>query len=52
MATSQFDFYDSIPMLDRFETVGDTDRYVPLPAGWLVGVADVENSTKAIAAGQ
>jgi hypothetical protein len=52
MTVSPFDFYDTIPMLDRFETVGDTDRYVPLPAGWQVGVADVENSTKAIAAGQ
>jgi Protein of unknown function (DUF3095) len=51
MAASPFDFYDTIPVLDRFETVGDTAQYVPLPSGWLIGVADVENSTKAIAAG-
>ncbi|MEJ8571946.1 DUF3095 domain-containing protein [Microbaculum marinum] len=45
-------FYEQIPTVDRFEDVGDTARYIPLPAGWLVGVADVESSTKAIAEGR
>lgn len=52
MDGSTSDFYDRIPTLDRFEDVGDRGRYVPLPAGWHVGVADVENSTQAIAAGR
>jgi len=52
MRASPSDFYDTIPVLDRFETVGDTERYRPLPAGWLIGVADVEDSTGAIAGGR
>jgi hypothetical protein len=45
-------FYEHIPKLDRFEDVGDTSLYVPLPEGWHIGVADVENSTSAISAGR
>ncbi|MCT8974828.1 DUF3095 domain-containing protein [Microbaculum marinisediminis] len=52
MADALHAFYDRIPLIDRFETVGDTARYVSLPDGWHVGVADVEDSTRAIAAGQ
>jgi len=52
MDASTSDFYDRIPTLDRFEDVGDIGRYVSLPPGWHVGVADVENSTRAIAAGR
>jgi Protein of unknown function (DUF3095) len=52
MDASSFDFYDRIPILNRFEDVGDTARYVPLPRGWYLGVSDVENSTQAITAGR
>jgi Protein of unknown function (DUF3095) len=52
MIDNPFAFYDRLPTLDRFGMVGDTSRYMPLPAGWHVGVSDVESSTKAIAAGR
>ncbi len=52
MTVSPYEFYDRVPLLDRFDAVGETDRYAPLPGGWHVGVADVENSTSAIAAGR
>jgi hypothetical protein len=45
-------FYADIPPFDRFEEVVDAARYRPLPTGWLVGVADVVDSTGAIAAGR
>ena len=52
MAGQAFDFYETIPRLDRFETVGQTGQYVPLPGDWCIGVADIENSTAAIEAGR
>lgn len=52
MSAGPFEFYESVPTIDRFELVGDLKRYVPLPDGWHIGVADVESSTKAIAAGR
>lgn len=51
MASADFSFYDTLPVLDRFEDAGDPARYAPLPAGWHVGVADVRDSTRAIADG-
>ncbi|TCT08407.1 DUF3095 family protein [Tepidamorphus gemmatus] len=52
MTTNDLDFYRSIPILERFEDVGDGQRYTPLPPGWIIGVADVRNSTQAIAEGR
>jgi predicted NUDIX family NTP pyrophosphohydrolase len=45
-------FYRTVPRFERFADVADPARYRPLPADWLVGVADVVNSTGAIAAGR
>lgn len=48
-ATSDSGFYASIPPFTRFEEVTDEARYRPLPDDWQVGVADIVDSTGAIA---
>ena len=45
-------FYDTIDPFSDFAHVLDPENYRPLPADWLVGVADVVDSTGAIAAGR
>ncbi len=45
-------FYDSVPLFDAFEGVADEANYRPLPDGWLLAVADIVNSTGAIAEGR
>ncbi len=52
MTGQAFEFYEAIPRFDRFETVGETDQYLPLPDDWRIGVADIEDSTAAIEAGR
>lgn len=42
-------FYASLPAFNDFTQVTDDARFGPLPDGWMVGVADVVQSTKAIA---
>src|SRR5450756_2049893 len=42
-------FYESLPILRDFTRVMDPRLFAPLPDGWLVGIADVVQSTKAIA---
>lgn len=44
------DFYARLPIFRDFTRVTDPALFTPLPDDWLVGVADVEGSTKAIAA--
>jgi hypothetical protein len=43
-------FYQALPVIRDFTQVMDPALYRPLPDGWMVGVADVVQSTKAIAA--
>jgi hypothetical protein len=43
------DFYVSLPMFRDFTQVMDDAHFKPLPDGWMVGVADVVQSTKATA---
>jgi hypothetical protein len=43
------DFYASLPVFHDFTEVMDPSLFRPLPADWVVGVADVVQSTKAIA---
>jgi Protein of unknown function (DUF3095) len=50
--TSSTGFYDAIVPFTDFAHVLDPQNYRPLPADWLVGVADVVDSTGAIAAGR
>ena len=43
------DFYASLPLFRDFTHVMDPGLFKPLPGDWMVGVADVVQSTKAIA---
>jgi DUF3095 family protein len=43
------DFYARLPVFSDFTQVTDDGRFTPLPDGWVVGVADIVQSTKAIA---
>src|SRR6185503_5718401 len=42
------DFYESLPVFRDFTQVADETCFSPLPADWMVGLADVRQSTKAI----
>ena len=42
-------FYESLPIFRDFTQVMDPGLFAPLPDDWMVGVADVVQSTKAIA---
>ena len=44
--------HPDIPVLTRFEQVADRAGYAPLPDDWMIGIADVVDSTGAIASGQ
>src|SRR3954471_7592862 len=43
------DFYARLPLFRDFTEVMDPGLFSPLPSDWVVGVADVVQSTKAIA---
>ena len=43
-------FYGSIPVFRGFTSLMEPKLYSPLPDDWSVGVADIVDSTKAIAA--
>ena len=43
-------FYGSIPVFRGFSSLMDPKLYVPLPDDWTIGVADIVESTRAIAA--
>ena len=43
------DFYGRIPVFHGFARLMDPALYAPLPEDWIVGVADIVDSTKAIA---
>jgi hypothetical protein len=45
-------FYDALPKRTAFRDLTDPASYVPLPDDWMIGVADVVGSTKAVAAGK
>src|SRR6201747_2052416 len=42
-------FYNAIPVFRRFTRLMDPSLYSPLPGDWSIGVADIVESTKAIA---
>ena len=46
------EFFTAMPPLARFSEGLDRANFHPLPDGWVVGVADVVDSTAAIAAGR
>jgi Protein of unknown function (DUF3095) len=41
-------FYESVPIFDRFGCLMDPALYKPLPINWSIGIADIVQSTKAI----
>src|ERR1043166_4648332 len=43
-------FYGGISLLRGFERLMDPALYAPLPDDWIIGVSDIVESTKAIAA--
>jgi hypothetical protein len=43
-------FYSNLPAQRGFANVANPARYAPLPDDWLIGVADVADSTKAVQA--
>ena len=45
-------FLSDLPIFTEFEDVANLTRYRPLPEGWVLAVADVVSSTKAIAEGK
>jgi len=49
MADSADGFYRSIPVFRRFTSLMDPALYSPLPDDWSIGVADIVESTRAIA---
>ncbi|MFS8046173.1 DUF3095 domain-containing protein [Rhizobium sp. BR 314] len=49
---SNDDFFHKLTAFTRFEGVTDSTNYQPLPDDWLIAVADIVSSTKAIAAGR
>ena len=42
-------FYSAMPVFRGFASLMDPSLYRPVPDGWLIGVADIVQSTKAIA---
>src|SRR5215813_9111108 len=50
MADTTDSFYGKIPVFRGFSSLMDPKLYVPLPDDWSIGVADIVESTRAIAA--
>jgi hypothetical protein len=49
-ASDQHDrFYEGLPVVDGFGSLMDPALYAPLPDDWTIGLADIVQSTKAIA---
>ncbi|WP_027997814.1 DUF3095 domain-containing protein [Sinorhizobium arboris] len=46
------EFYASLPLFEAFEGVADEANYRPLPEGWFLALADIVDSTGAIAEGR
>src|ERR1700743_3482123 len=49
-ASGSDSFYGGIPVFRGFERLMDPSLYSPLPDDWIIGVSDIVESTKAIAA--
>jgi hypothetical protein len=49
MTTTGSDFHGGIPAFRGFDRLMDPVLYSPLPDDWIIGVADIVESTKAIA---
>lgn len=49
--SAAFAFFDALPIEADFARLADPSLYHSLPAGWVIGLADIERSTDAVAAG-
>lgn len=45
-------FYDDLPRIPVFDHLTDVSRFAAMPQDWIVGVADIVNSTGEVAAGR
>src|ERR1041384_2039354 len=45
-------FYAGLPAIESFARLADPDVYTALPSGWLLGLSDVVESTRAIESGR
>jgi hypothetical protein len=45
-------FFANVPVFSDFEGVTDESNYQPLPEGWVLAMADIVGSTKAISGGR
>ncbi|MBO9412135.1 MULTISPECIES: DUF3095 domain-containing protein [unclassified Ruegeria] len=52
MKDAQVAFYDSLPLLRDFTRLADPQRFSAIPSDWVVGVADIVDSTGQIAQGR
>ncbi|MEX0328301.1 MAG: DUF3095 domain-containing protein [Ruegeria sp.] len=52
MNASDASFYETVPVSDEFLTLSDPERFTPIPDSWVVGVADIVDSTGEIARGR
>ncbi len=52
MTSSDSVFYDSVPISDSFLSLSDPAQFIPLPDTWVMGVADIVDSTGEIARGR
>ena len=46
------DFFHHLPIVENFADLTNSERYRPLPEGWVLAVADVVDSTSAIEQGK
>jgi hypothetical protein len=51
LSTDGLSFYSALPVFSSFARLTDASVYAPLPDGWLLGLADIVESTEAIATG-
>ncbi len=52
MTPSDTAFYHSVPISDSFLSLSDPARFTPLPQEWVLGIADIVDSTGEIARGR
>ncbi|UWR07103.1 DUF3095 domain-containing protein [Ruegeria sp. B32] len=52
MKTADIGFYDRVPITRDFLALSDPEQFTPVPDDWIVGVADIVDSTGEIARGR
>ncbi len=45
-------FYDTLPRVNAFDQLTQSERYATIPEGWWIGAADIVNSTGLVELGQ